>query len=178
MKMRIPFSFLTLGILVAAEDIEEHDVPQACVSDCRSLIDLSARCESSTDGDSAFNDCVCGDTGANSALNSCAACAKQNGFTANDDNDVASLMADCGLDFNAASASGGNNTGSVATNTITSVSGSSTVVVTTTSSPSPSLQTSGSEATSTDGSAAAGARATAGIGAVVAGLALGIPALI
>lgn len=86
MKIEVAFSFLTLGIFVAAEDIDEHDVPQACVSDCRNLIDLSARCENSTDGDSAFNDCVCGDAGAESAFNSCAACAKQDGFTANDDN--------------------------------------------------------------------------------------------
>lgn len=86
MKINNTFTCLSLGILVVAEDIDEHDVPQACVSDCRSLIDLSARCENSTDGDSAFNGCVCGDTSAESAFNSCAACAKQNGFTSNDDN--------------------------------------------------------------------------------------------
>lgn len=86
MNMNIAFIFLSLSVIVAAEDIDEHDVPQACISDCRSLIDLSARCENSTDGDSAFNDCVCGDTNAESAFNSCAACAKQNGFTADDDN--------------------------------------------------------------------------------------------
>lgn len=92
MKINITFPFLSLAILVAAEDIDEHDVPQACVSDCRSLIDLSARCENSTDGDSAFNDCVCGDTSAESAFNSCAACAKQNGFTSNDDNGTHSTV--------------------------------------------------------------------------------------
>ena len=86
MKMNIAFTCLSLAVLVAAEDIDDHDVPQACLSDCRSLINLSARCENSTDGDSAFNDCVCGDTSAESAFNSCAACAKQNGFTSNDDN--------------------------------------------------------------------------------------------
>ncbi|KAG6357504.1 hypothetical protein INS49_013381 [Diaporthe citri] len=178
MKIDVAFSYLSLAILVAAEDIDEHDVPQACVSDCRSLIDLSARCENSTDGDSAFNACVCGDTSAEPAFNSCAACAKQNGFTSNDDNDVASLMTDCGLDFNAASTSGGNNADTVATSTVTSVSGSGTVILSTTSTRSAASQASGSGATSTHGSAAAGAHATAGIGAVVAGLALGIPALI
>lgn len=92
MKINIAFSYLSLAILVAAEDIDDHDVPQACVSDCRSLIDLSARCENSTDGDSAFNDCVCGDTSAEPAFNSCAACAKQNGFTSNDDNGTLSTL--------------------------------------------------------------------------------------
>ena len=86
MKINVVFSYLSLALFVVAEDIDEHDVPQACVSDCRTLIDLSARCENSTDGDSAFNDCVCGDTGAESAFNSCAACVKENGFTSNDDN--------------------------------------------------------------------------------------------
>lgn len=86
MKMNIAFSVVSMAVLVAAEDIDEHDVPQACVSDCRSLIDLSASCENSTDGDSAFNDCVCGDANAETVFNSCAACAKQNGFTADDDN--------------------------------------------------------------------------------------------
>ncbi|KAL1857442.1 hypothetical protein Daus18300_010415 [Diaporthe australafricana] len=165
--------FLSLTLFGVAEDIEEHDVPQACVSDCRGLIDLSAKCENSTEGDSAFNDCVCNDTGAESALNSCAACAKQNDFTANDDNDVASLMTDCGLDFNAASASDGSTTAGAATSTITSVSGSSTVVLTTTSAQSAATQSSESEVTS-----AAAAHPTAGLGAVVAGLALGIPVLI
>lgn len=94
MKIKIAFSYLSLAIfkLVAAEDIDEHDVPQACISDCRSLIGLSARCENSTDGDSAFNDCVCGDTSAEPAFNSCAACAKQNGFTSNDDNGTLSTV--------------------------------------------------------------------------------------
>lgn len=84
--MNVLLAYLLLTLFVVAEDIDEHDVPQACISNCRSLIDLSARCENSTNGDSAFNDCVCYDTSAESAFNSCAACAKQNGFTADDDN--------------------------------------------------------------------------------------------
>ena len=86
-------------------------------------------------------------------------------------------MTDCGLDFSAESDSGGNITGTIATSTVTSVSGSSTVVLTTTSAQSAASRSSGGGVTSSHGSAAA-AHANAGIGAVVAGLALGITALI
>lgn len=86
MKLQTVLYLSVLAAVGSAEDIEEHDVPQACASDCSDLIKLSATCEDQTEGDSAFNDCVCKDGKAESAFNSCATCAKQNGFTANDDN--------------------------------------------------------------------------------------------
>lgn len=86
MKLQTLLYLLVVTAVGSPEDVEEHDVPQACVSDCSDLIKLSATCEDQTDGDSAFNDCVCKDGNAKSAFNSCAACAKQNGPTANDDN--------------------------------------------------------------------------------------------
>ncbi|KAF6809152.1 hypothetical protein CPLU01_15558 [Colletotrichum plurivorum] len=190
-----------LGAVVSAEDIEEHDVPQACVSDCSDLIKLSVTCEDQTDGDSAFNDCVCKDRNAKSAFNSCAACAKQNGFTAHDDNgdslfvlvttlisihacgpgvlpktrtDVADLMQECSLDFDAAKTAPTNNSVVVATTTVTS--GSTAVPLTTTVTQSPASQSTGAAAGTTDATGAA-AHAIPGVGGIVAVLVLGHPAL-
>ncbi|TDZ26825.1 hypothetical protein Cob_v001301 [Colletotrichum orbiculare MAFF 240422] len=176
MKFSLSLCLFALASLGVTEDIDEHDVPQACLSDCRSLLDLSAKCENQTDGDSAFNRCVCNDGGATSSFDKCAVCAKQNGFTSTDDNDVASLMQDCGLNFDAASATP-NTTASVVTSTVTSVSGSDTLVQTMTA-----TQTDGTSETSgsASGSAstAAAAHATAAAGVVLAGFALGLPVFV
>ncbi|KAF6804478.1 hypothetical protein CMUS01_14838 [Colletotrichum musicola] len=182
MKLQTLLYLLVLAAVGSPEDIEELDVPRACVSDCSDLIKLSATCEDQTDGDSAFNDCVCKDGNAKSAFNSCAACAKQNGFTANDNNveslstrtDVAELMQECGLDFDAAEAAPTNNSVVFVTTTVTS--GSTAVPLTTTVTQSPASQSTGAAAGTTDGTGAA-ARATPGVGGMVAVLALGLPAL-
>ncbi|KAF6784612.1 hypothetical protein CSOJ01_15721 [Colletotrichum sojae] len=184
MKLQTVLYLSLFAAIGSAEDIEEHDVPQACVSDCSDLIKHSATCEDQTDGDSAFNDCVCKAGNAKSAFDSCAACAKHNGFTANDDNDldcyqktrtdVAELMQECGLDFDAAGVTPTNNSVVVATTTVTS--GSTAVPLTTTVTQSPASQSTGAAAGTTDETGAA-ARATPGVGGMVAVLALGLPAL-
>lgn len=87
---------LTIGF---AGNIEEHDGLQACISDCGGLIKLYAKCEHQTDGDSAFKNCVCKDGNAESAFNSCAACAKKKGCTANEQNGKRIIVLIAVLDF-------------------------------------------------------------------------------
>lgn len=90
---------------VAENTVETNDVPNTCLAACQFTIDLSARCDQETDGDSGYRTCVCGAADSQIRLTECATCVKDNGMRDPDDNDVADLMDDCGWDFNSASAS-------------------------------------------------------------------------
>jgi len=103
--------FSVAAIRAAAETtIDNDDVPLACANICRDTINLSNRCEiqadndnSNTDDDIIYNNCFCQETNAKARIEECATCVKANGMSnANNDNEVAELMRDCGWDFAAA----------------------------------------------------------------------------
>lgn len=76
-----------LSALGAAENnVEADDVPAACLGICQSIIDLTARCDGSADGDDAYRRCVCLEKDAQVQLNQCAVCVQQNGMQDPDDN--------------------------------------------------------------------------------------------
>lgn len=77
--------FKTLALLFAltavgaAQDIESDDFPQACQDTCRDAVSLSQHCDDTTEHDDQERDCVCKGKNAESLLNNCAACSKDNG---------------------------------------------------------------------------------------------------
>lgn len=138
------FSLAALG--AAETTVDADDVPMACRNICQATIDLSRRCElqadndnSNEDDDIVYNNCFCKEPSAQARISECATCVKANGMAnANDDNEVAELMRDCGWDFAAANTTGGpvptptgSSTGSTGTTATPSVSTGLTLVPTT-----------------------------------------------
>ncbi|KAI5919984.1 hypothetical protein F4810DRAFT_714013 [Camillea tinctor] len=79
------------GRSTAAENtVSASDVPQRCLATCQYTIDLSSRCDRSTDGDDAYRACVC-TLESRGRIAECAACA----WGVDDDNDVLDLLDDC-----------------------------------------------------------------------------------
>ncbi|KAI1396834.1 hypothetical protein F4819DRAFT_473961 [Hypoxylon fuscum] len=166
---------------VAENTVETNDVPNTCLAACQFTIDLSARCDQETDGDSGYRTCVCGAADSQIRLTECATCVKDNGMRDPDDNDVADLMDDCGWDFNSASASYTSGASTISATSVTSTSPTVTTAVITSSSGSvvvTTAQTITQTASSTSSvSTGAAPLATAGVGSLVmGGLIMGIPA--
>ncbi|KAI1499542.1 hypothetical protein F5X99DRAFT_272816 [Biscogniauxia marginata] len=176
---------LSIAALGAAENtVERDDVPRACLQTCQYTIDLTARCDRSTDDDDAYRPCVCGESNARARIEECAACVRQNGMRDPDDNDVADLMDDCGWDFNQATGSFSSSSSTpTQTQTQTQTTPTQTTVVVTSSSSLVTLTTSMAGAETTTDSASstptgAAPIATAGVFPLVAGLIVGLPILL
>lgn len=66
-----------LGSLRAlADDIEANDFPLSCRPACQPAVDLSDRCDRTTNDDRAERDCLCNSTDARAQYEACAACIK------------------------------------------------------------------------------------------------------
>ncbi|CZT46111.1 uncharacterized protein RSE6_06497 [Rhynchosporium secalis] len=81
---------------VAAQDIDDNDVPQQCRSVCASVVTLTETCDrQNNDNDSGFINCVCTGTNAASIIPACEACVAN--FDRNDgaDNDVNDFVRSC-----------------------------------------------------------------------------------
>lgn len=67
--------------VLAFEDLENSDVPSACSTICKPIVDLSRECDHGNDSDKAEMDCFCTnksfDVGTIAPL--CASCISQNG---------------------------------------------------------------------------------------------------
>ncbi|KAL2069690.1 hypothetical protein VTL71DRAFT_14369 [Oculimacula yallundae] len=85
-----------LSSYVAAQDIDNNDVPLQCRSVCASVVTLSETCDrQNNDNDSGFINCVCTGSNAASIIPACEACVAN--FDRNDgaDNDVNDLVRSC-----------------------------------------------------------------------------------
>ncbi|KAI0871159.1 hypothetical protein GGS24DRAFT_71902 [Hypoxylon argillaceum] len=181
---------LNVAALGAAEnDVGPSDVPSVCLPACQFTIDLSARCDRSTDDDDEYTPCVCNAADSKQRLTECASCVKDNGRSDPDDNDVADLMDDCGWDFNDASGPYPTSYGSTTVVNPSSTSPGGVVTVTetpsVTSSATPNSGSTTTTVTAPPASTTSPAVSLAGaldakavIGPLLAGLIMGLPILL
>ncbi|KAK9414869.1 hypothetical protein SUNI508_10812 [Seiridium unicorne] len=172
------FPLLTLASLTVGENnVEADDVPQACRTNpvCQQVFNISSTCDSQTENNNDYVNCVCGTSNAQSILNSCAACVYDNERDDDrTDNDVTDLMRDCSWSFTP-SATSGTTTGSVTLSVATITSSSTTFVSTQTPSTSTSTGITTSTSAVSQNHAAAPTAMAAGVlmGAAAVALVLG-----
>ncbi|KAK9778189.1 hypothetical protein SCAR479_05159 [Seiridium cardinale] len=170
------FSLLTLASLTVGENnVEADDVSQACRTNpvCQQVFNISSTCDSQTENNNDYVNCVCGTSNAQSILDSCAACVYDN-ERGDDrtDNDVTDLMRDCSWSFTP-SATSGTTTSSVAPSVTTIMSSSTTFVSTQTSSTSTGTTTSTSAVSQNHAAAPTAMAAGVLVGAAAVALVLG-----
>ncbi|KAJ4987435.1 CAP22 protein [Stagonosporopsis vannaccii] len=110
-----------LTALVAAQEIEQSDIPQQCTQVCAEVVSIARDCDNRFD-DNAEIQCICNAANANTLLPSCDACVQQYDTDSDldnddddddindpNDNDVREVLRRCNfpIQSNAASASGG-----------------------------------------------------------------------
>ncbi|KAJ2974347.1 hypothetical protein NUW58_g8686 [Xylaria curta] len=189
MQLAKIIALLSIAAVGAAEnDVEADDVPSVCLPACQFTIDLSARCDRSTNSDDRYRPCVCGAPNARQRLTECASCVKDNGRSDPDDNDVADLMDDCGWNFNDANVpypttwSATTVISPSTTNTLGTVTVTGTPVQTPSATPNPGSTTTVTEtpasATNTPGSMAGALSAKAVVGPLLAGLVVALPVVL
>merc|ERR1712036_161277 len=97
-----PFQHIQVSLLallssyVAAQDIDNNDVPTQCRSVCANIVTLTQNCDRQNhDNDSGYISCVCNSTNAATEIPACEACVAN--FDRNDgaDNDVNDLVRSC-----------------------------------------------------------------------------------
>ncbi|KAH7346565.1 hypothetical protein BKA65DRAFT_384601, partial [Rhexocercosporidium sp. MPI-PUGE-AT-0058] len=85
-----------LSSYVAAQDIDNNDVPPQCRTVCATVVNLTETCDrQNNDNDSGYINCVCSGTNAAAEIPACEACIAN--FDRNDgsDNDVNDLVRSC-----------------------------------------------------------------------------------
>ncbi|KAI3325254.1 hypothetical protein HD806DRAFT_492424 [Xylariaceae sp. AK1471] len=193
MQLETLLVLLSIATFGCAENtVESDDVPSACLPACQFTIDLTARCDGQTDDDDEYLPCVCGAANSRALLTECASCVRDNGRSDPDDNDVADLMDDCGWDFDDADSpypTGWSTTSAVTPPSTTSVvvpTSSDTVTVTETPSETPSVTPTSSLPNSVTnsptsiptGSMAGALKDRIIVGPLLAGLIMGLPAIL
>ncbi|KAL6708175.1 hypothetical protein ACN47E_003359 [Coniothyrium glycines] len=132
-----------LTALVAAQDINQDDIPQQCTAVCAEVVSISRRCDDQNDNDAAELNCICTAPNANTLLPTCEACVAQYDVDTDpndsfNDNDVLEVLTRCSFStttFNTASASSilqsiASSFASASGTTITTTSGTSVLTTT------------------------------------------------
>ena len=99
-----------LAAAVAAQEVDNNDVPMECRAVCSSIVSVAQQCDNQhRDDDRAELNCICSASGINTQLPLCEACVAQ--FDRDDDNDrdndINDLLRSCSLsttNFNPSSA--------------------------------------------------------------------------
>jgi hypothetical protein len=177
---------------VAAQEIDQNDIPQQCTSVCAQVVTIARDCDrQNNNNDAGELNCICQAQNANTLFPTCEACVAQfdnnndnddddddDNNNNNNDNDVRDLLRSCNFStttYNAASASAiASSAGSAAATSQSNVATTVTsgTVVMTTLVPASSAAAAGSAAGNTNGAPAPTAAAAIGLGAL--GLALGM----
>ncbi|KAI5918257.1 peptidase S8/S53 domain-containing protein [Camillea tinctor] len=174
MKFTTAAVLFSLAAFSAAQEVELDDVPRACSQTCQDIVNLATTCDrQNNDNDAGERNCICNGTNAQTQATNCAACAKANGLTDND-NDLADLMNDCGWNYAAVSASTASATATSATGTGATASATTTGTGSGSSTTGAATDAAATSATS-EGAAPA---ATAAVGGVLAGLMMALPAML
>ncbi|KAH7413619.1 hypothetical protein DE146DRAFT_626758 [Phaeosphaeria sp. MPI-PUGE-AT-0046c] len=95
--------FQTLSILavalavVAAQKVEQDDIPSQCNSVCADLVSTAQRCDNQNDDDNAELQCICSSQNANTLVPDCELCVRTNNRNDDrvDDNDVYDVLTSC-----------------------------------------------------------------------------------
>jgi hypothetical protein len=186
-----------LAATVAAQEIDQNDIPQQCTSVCAQVVTIARDCDrQNNNNDAGELNCICQAQNANTLFPTCEACVAQfdnndnddddddddnnnnNNNNNNNDNDVRDLLRSCNFStttYNAASASAiASSAASAAATSQSNVATTVTsgTVVMTTLVPASSAAAAGSAAGNTNGAPAPTAAAAIGLGAL--GLALGM----
>ncbi|KAF2999407.1 hypothetical protein E8E13_006987 [Curvularia kusanoi] len=169
----------TLTALVAAQEIEQSDIPQQCTQLCAQVVTIARDCDNRFDNDNAETQCICTAPNANNLLPACEACVRQYDTGDDDDdndrndNDVRDVLNRCSFtaqsSFNAASASS-----VVAASNLPTASAATTGSVVVTRTSGTNVATSIVASSQATQNAAPGVTAAAGLGFGAAVLAMGV----